>query len=77
MRVALLRPPLAPIYMWFLVSTWWDVFFSPFAAYRRIIEAVMIVVVADMLEKKMPVFQKGWRRMGAVLPARSFGHGNP
>ncbi len=31
-RVAILRPPLAPIYIWFLISWFWDIFFSPFGS---------------------------------------------
>jgi hypothetical protein len=77
MRVAILRPPLAPFLMWFLISTWWDIFFSPFAANRRIIEALMIVVVADVLGKKVAA-PRSWRRLGAITPIRSFAQGgNP
>jgi hypothetical protein len=76
MRVAVLRPSMAPAYMLFLIGMWWDIFFSPFAANRRIILAVMIVLVADLLEKKVVIVQNAWRRMGAVPRARSLGQGN-
>ncbi|HEY2470436.1 MAG TPA: hypothetical protein VGI45_21755 [Terracidiphilus sp.] len=69
--VALLRPPLAPLYMWFLISMFWDILFSPFAANRRVTEAVMVVIVADLLEKRVPVIQASWRRMGATVNVRA------
>jgi hypothetical protein len=76
MRVAILRPPLAPYIMWLLISTWWDIFFSPFAANRRIMGAFMIVFVADLMKKRMPVVQGPWRRLGAVTVRRPDSPGN-
>ncbi len=76
-QVALARPPLAPFYMVSLIGIFWDIFFSPFAANRRFTEAVMIVIVADLLSEKVPVLQASWRRAGAAgrlgpsLPLRS------
>lgn len=75
-RVAIFRPPIAPYVMWLFISTWWDIFFSPFAANRRITDAVLIVVVADLLKKKMPATQGPWRRLGAVNLRRTHGPGN-
>lgn len=76
-QVALARPPLAPFYMVSLIGIFWDIFFSPFAANRRFTEAVMIVIIADLLSQKVPVLQASWRRAGAAgrlrppLPLRS------
>jgi hypothetical protein len=64
--VALLRPALAPVYMWFLISMFWDILFSPFAATRRMTEAVMIVIVADLLRRKPRQSSTGWHRMGVA-----------
>jgi hypothetical protein len=75
-RVAIIRPPLAPFYMWFLISTWWDIFFSPFAANRRIIDAVLIVFVADLMKKKVSLVRGPWRRLGATNLRRPQGPGN-
>jgi hypothetical protein len=63
-RVAILRPSLAPLYMWFLISWFWDIFFSPFAAGRRIIEAALVVIVADLLVNKTVLVKTAWRRIG-------------
>ncbi len=76
MRVAILRPPLAPYIMWLLISIWWDIFFSPFAANRRIIMGFMIVFVADVMRKKVSIVHGPWRRMGAVNVRRTFEQGN-
>jgi O-antigen ligase len=70
-QVALLRPKLAPLYMWFLISMFWDIFISPFAANRRITEAVLIVLIVDLLKKKVKVPESSWRRMGALGWKRS------
>lgn len=63
-RIALLRPPLAPLYMWLSIGMVWDIFFSPFAAFRRMIEAVMIIILADLAARGKPMNRSGWRRMG-------------
>jgi hypothetical protein len=47
LRLAIFRPPMAPAYMALLIGVFWDIFFSPFAANRRIIDAVAIVLVID------------------------------
>jgi hypothetical protein len=75
-RVALLRPPVAPYLMWLLISTWWDIFFSPFAGSRRIIAAALVVFVADLMKRKASLMQAPWRRMGAVKVGRSFSPGS-
>jgi hypothetical protein len=67
-RVALLRPPMAPVFMTFLTGMWWDIFFSPFAANRRIIESFLVVLVADLVGQKITIVQDSWRRMGAMVP---------
>ena len=64
-RVTMLRPPLAPIYAWSLMSMFWDIFFSPFGASRRTIEAALIVIVAELMKHKVNVVKPAWRRMGA------------
>jgi len=64
-QIAIQRPPLAPVYMWFFLSFFWDIFFSPFAASRRILEAVLIVIIADTMASKVALAPSTWRRMGA------------
>ena len=78
LKVAILRPPFAPIYMFWLISMFWDIFFSPFAASRRITDAFLLMVIADLLETGTAVISGPWRRMGAVNVRRTFGNGrNP
>jgi hypothetical protein len=69
-RIALSRPPLAPVYTWFLISMVWDIFFSPFAANRRMVEAMMLVVIADQLRGVINVPTLSWRRLGAANRVR-------
>jgi hypothetical protein len=66
MQVAVQRPSLAPFYMWFFLSFFWDIWFSPFAANRRVIEAALIVVIADAIEIRLESSRAPWRRIGAV-----------
>lgn len=76
LRVAIIRPPMAPAYMSFLIGIWWDIFFSPFAANRRIIDAVAIVLILDLMGKKVEFVGDSWRRIGAVDPMRVYKHRN-
>jgi hypothetical protein len=65
-RIAILRPTLAPVYMWFLIAMLWDIFFSPFGANRRMEEAFVIVIIADLFKDKLVMHAKPWQRMGAA-----------
>ena len=56
-RVAIRRPPLAPIYCYLLVTQFWATLFSPFGSTARIIEAATIVIILDLLEKDSPRVQ--------------------
>ena len=73
--VAVHRPPLAPIYMWLLITYCWAIPFSPFGSTSRIIEAVTIVIMVDLLEPKtvgVPgtrLLQGRWKRFGLVRRA--------
>lgn len=49
-RIAILRPSNAPIYAWMLVSFFWDILFSPFASTRRFTDALVILILLDVLE---------------------------
>jgi hypothetical protein len=83
LNIALMRPPFAPLYMWLVISMFWDIFFSPFAASRRITDAFLLVVMADLMQRKSaldPVVGRPlrlavnrWklRRSGGVTPAHS------
>ena len=53
-KVAVLRPTLAPLYAYILLHFFWDIFFSPFAGNHRILTAFFLVVMIDMLEARMP-----------------------
>ena len=54
LRVAILRPPLAPLYAYILLHFFWDIIFSPFAGDHRIFTAFYMVVMIDMLEARLP-----------------------
>lgn len=69
-QVTFQKPALAPLYIWMMLGSMWDIFFSPFAFMRRIGEALLIVVMADLLANKVAVAPAVWRRMGAVNPRR-------
>ena len=75
-RVTILKPALAPLYTFIMIATVWSILFSPFAFDRRMSEAVLIVIMADLLEKKVMLASPSWQRMGAVNPRRSLGQGN-
>ncbi len=48
-RLAILRPPLAPIYTFTVVGMFWQIMFSPFGLNARIYDAVAIVLMVDLL----------------------------
>jgi hypothetical protein len=56
-RLAILRPPLAPIYVSLVFSMFWQIMFSPFGLNARIYDAVAIVIMVDLLEAE-PVHLK-------------------
>lgn len=69
LRVGILRPPLAPIYTYILVTLMWDIMFSPFGNTRRAIDALVIVIILDLLESGTqhlvvlkPKYGRVWRR---------------
>lgn len=62
--VAILRPPLAPMYIYLLIVMSWDIFFSPFAANRRLTESFLLVVIADLPQITSQVRSKRWVRLG-------------
>lgn len=66
-RFAILRPSFVPIYVWLLIAMLWDIFFSPFAAGRRTLEAVLIIIVADLTNERVAGGKTAWRRMGAAV----------
>ena len=49
-RLAILRPPLAPLYAWLVTGMFWQIMFSPFGMNMRMNDAVAIVVMVDLLE---------------------------
>ncbi len=49
-RVAILRPPLAPVYAYLVVGMFWQIMFSPFGLNMRMSDAIAIVVMVDLLE---------------------------
>lgn len=74
-QVAILRPPLAPIYCFLLVTQFWATLFSPFGSFERITEAFTLVVIIDLLEPKSAsvvrssFVRKRWKRSAWMRPA--------
>jgi hypothetical protein len=73
--VTVRRPPLAPVYVWLLISYCWAILFSPFGSSERIIEAVTIVIIVDLLEPKTvsatrpSLVSARWKRSGWIRPS--------
>lgn len=44
-RLVLYRPPLAPVYGWFLITLMWNILFSPFGSSSRMTVALSIVII--------------------------------
>ena len=48
----MLKPPLALFYAYLLITFLWDIFLSPFQAFRRTTEAFLLVVIIDTLNRQ-------------------------
>lgn len=73
-RLATARPAFAQIYAYLILASMWDILFSPFGTGRRMLEAFVIVVVFDVVEKfntatkaNQTSIMRGWRR-GSLQP---------
>ncbi len=75
-RVANLRPPLAPFYMFMLIGLTWDILFSPFGSTRRITEGATIVILLDLLVPTVLRIQS-FRRFGQPKWRRNAPIGRP
>lgn len=62
-RGTILQEPLLPIYCYLSISFLWDILFSPFASFRRILEAFVLVLTCDLLSTTPAL---------AMRPVRSF-----
>lgn len=70
-RVSNLRPPLAPLYAYLAIGLIWNILFSPFGLSMRILDAIAILIMCDLLEPGTVVapsrarsFSRGWQRQG-------------
>lgn len=66
-KVSMLRPPMAPLYAYLLVSYFWAILFSPFGSTLRIGESLIIVVMLDLVTA----------RFAAHVPAQKRTAGRP
>jgi hypothetical protein len=62
-RGTIIRGALLPVYCYLSISFLWDILFSPFASFRRILEAFVLVLTCDLLSS-VPGF--------VMRPVRSF-----
>lgn len=73
-RLAILRPPLAPIYVSLVFGMFWQIMFSPFGLNARMYDAVAIIIMVDLLETEPVHIQNVWagvrRRMMVNRPRR-------
>jgi hypothetical protein len=51
-RLAILRPRLAPVYAYLVVAMLWEIMFSPLGSYMRMYDAAAVVIMVDLLEAK-------------------------
>jgi O-antigen ligase len=78
-RVTALRPHLAPLYSYLLISFLWDILYSPFGSVNRIRAAFYILLsysllrtpVAAALQVQGPKFRMPYRRRPLPLPIRA------
>jgi O-antigen ligase len=78
-RVTALRPHLAPLYSYLLISFLWDILYSPFGSVNRIRAAFYILLsysllrtpVAAALQVQGPKFRVPYRRRPLPLPIRA------
>ncbi len=73
LNIALIRPPFAPLYMWLVISMFWDIFFSPFAASRRITDAFLLVFLTDLMQRRKATELALKRPLGMVSNRWKFG----
>lgn len=73
-RLAILRPPLSPIYVSLVFGMFWQIMFSPFGLNARMYDAVAIIIMVDLLEIEPVHIQHMWagvrRRMMVNRPRR-------
>jgi hypothetical protein len=68
-RVALFRLSLAPVYTLLLVSILWDILFSPFGSTRRTADALVIVIIVDLLSRGTVITGTSrWAPRGRFMP---------
>lgn len=68
-RVAVARPPIAPVLCWMMVGLFWDNLFSPFGSFQRVYAAISIVLIVDLLDNtRRPLIHRSpqWKRRGPV-----------
>jgi O-antigen ligase len=79
LRVTALRPHLAPLYSYLLISFLWDILYSPFGSVNRIRAAYYILLsysllrtpVTAVVQVRGPKFRTPYRRHSLQLPIRA------
>jgi hypothetical protein len=65
-RLALTRPPLAPLYSYLLVNFVWDILYSPFGSVNRMWGAYLVLLSYHLLRTPVPGTQSGGLSKPAV-----------
>jgi hypothetical protein len=77
-RAAMVRPPLAPLLTFLLVSSLWNVLFSPFGSTERINEALSILITLDLLEPAAAIARTARANLSGRFSGRRWvRHPNP
>lgn len=77
-RAAIVRPPMAPLFAFLLVSSLWNVLFSPFGSIERMKEALSIVIILDLLQPAAAVARTARANLSGRFSGRRWvRHPNP
>jgi len=72
LRVAILRPPMAPLFAVLVPAMIWNILFSPFGLSVRMSDALTIVIMADLLENSKSTAGDTWARLRGRLTGNQF-----
>jgi len=75
-RIAISRPPLAPVYMAMAIGLVWGILFSPFGLSVRVGDALVLVIVIDLLESS-PSSRKAATSLRRAIGLGRHGFGQP
>jgi hypothetical protein len=69
-RITVVRPPLSPLYCYFLVNFVWDILYSPFGSINRLWGAFFILLSLDLLRSPVKVVPSALQRPKSLTRTR-------